>query len=66
MISKRTFQKSEKSTGHLRYSPASSAKAGIVKTDAMLTRATEVQKETVNKFPYGRYPSMLFLLREKK
>lgn len=41
------------------YLPASCAIAGVMKTDAMLTRATEASKETVNKIPYSRYPSMI-------
>lgn len=41
------------------YLPASCAEAGIVKADAVLTRAAQVEEEAVDKFPDDRYPSML-------
>lgn len=41
------------------YLPASCAIAGVIKTDTMFARATEVSKETVNNIPYSRYPSMI-------
>lgn len=51
------------------YLPASCAIAGIMETDTMFTGATEVNKETMHKFPYSRYPSMIgvfFHLNYKK
>lgn len=41
------------------YLPASCAIAGVMETDTMFARATEVSKETVNKIPYSRYPSVI-------